>query len=348
MSNSDPSINSVFAKDQVANFAPGAIAGFAKDQVANFKPEAVAGFVKDQVSNFDPVAMAGFGKDQMAKLAPAAVGGFVKDQIVNIDPDSLSNLGESQVANIATEAIKGLVASHITKLPPEAIAGFNKDQIAAMSAPKMISTDAPKGDFEKTVKAQAEKSVLEIIKSKPDISLAEAKKAYVKSLDTPLASLDVEKVKVLNPEAKKSIGNNVKSFENFDVAVKKELVKDVPSLLGGVGDFKALAAKIGVVSPSMEITSNDGTDAVTVEDGGWDADVLDKAIALEVPDLPQFESRKDAMKEKFASMKAFKKAEDKIEVSDDIIKDLMLDADALNEAALIEIDPIAPEANETP
>ena len=270
----------------------------------------------------------------MANLAPEAVGGFGKDQIVNIDPDSLSNLEETQLANIAPEAIKGLVASQITKLPTEALSGFKPDQIAAMSAPKIISTDAPKDDFEKTVKAQAEKSVLEIIKSKPDISLAEAKKAYVKSLDTPLASLDVEKIKVLDPESKKSIGDNVKSFENFDVDVKKELVKDVPSLLGGVGDFKALVASVG---GPQDVAS------------GWDADVLDKAIALEVPDLPQFESRKDAMKEKFASMKAFKKAEDKIEVSDDVIKDLLLDADALN---LQEADAngtfIAPEANEIP
>ena len=189
-----------------------------------------------------------------------------------------------------------------------------------MAEPKIISTDAPKDDFEKTIKDQAEKSVLEIIKSKPDISLAEAKKAYVKSLDTPLASLDVEKVKVLDPEAKKSIGDNVKSFENFDLDVKKELVKDVPPLLGGVGDFKALTAKIN---------EDQGTDQSGLEDSGWDADILEKFESSTgfdpgvAPDLPQFESRKDAMKEKFASMKAFKKAEDKIEVSDDILEDLI-------------------------
>ncbi|MQG22444.1 MAG: hypothetical protein FI688_03100 [SAR202 cluster bacterium] len=320
MANFDPTTVAVFAKDQVANFDPGAVAGFAKDQMANFKPEAVAGFIKDQVANFKPEAVAGFGKDQMASLAPEAVGGFIKDQIANIEPESLSNLKETQVANIAPEAIKGLVASQITKLPTEALSGFKPDQIAAMAEPKIISTDAPKDDFEKTIKDQAEKSVLEIIKSKPDISLAEAKKAYVKSLDTPLASLDVEKVKVLDPEAKKSIGDNVKSFENFDLDVKKELVKDVPPLLGGVGDFKALTAKIN---------EDQGTDQSGPEDSGWDADILEKFESSTgfdpgvAPDLPQFESRKDAMKEKFASMKAFKKAEDKIEVSDDILEDLI-------------------------
>ena len=85
-----------------------------------------------------------------------------------------------------------------------------------------------------------------------------------------LVGFDADQVHNLDAEAKNGIGDKVPSFEDFDLAVRKELVDEPALRLGGVGSFEDLL---------KQLTDNADTPPAPerLEELGWDQSLGDIA-----------------------------------------------------------------------
>jgi hypothetical protein len=241
------------------------MSGFGQNHLMNFTATAVKGFGRDQMANFDPDTISVIKPEQMANLAPDAVSGFGENHLLKIKPDSFATLNKEQVASFKPESTQGLLASAITKISPEAINGFGIDQIKIMSKSKVESAIIIEAVTDRTQEMLS--TCISGGKVDASLCITDAKKTYTSNFDSPLAGLKVEQITEMDEDAKISIGDSVKTFENFDTGVKEELIKD-KNILGGVGDFKDL----------LRIATSD--DAIS-DIEGWDSERILEIKAIE-------------------------------------------------------------------
>ena len=186
---------------------------------------------KNQPVVYDKENIKVLGKGLVANFNTATVTGFRKEHLANFDKDAVAGLGKEHLANFDKDAMAGFNKEHIANFDKEAVAVLAKEHVAN------FDKDAVAGLNRKHISNMAE---------------------------VALSGLNASQIRVLDPNTREGIGDEVESFKEFSISVKEELVKNKTRRMPGVGSFDTLVKKIKEPNESSMTDNLDGWDQTIV------------------------------------------------------------------------------------